>query len=80
MDLYSDFLTGSPNSVSATVLSEVIHAAYSHDSITRMLSQPILDQKTYWQSIKKSVRQIEKVDGVFGVAPGNLPDTQSKRN
>ena len=56
MDLYSDFLTGSPTSVSATVLSEVIHTAYSHDSITRMLSQPILGQKIYWQSIKKSVR------------------------
>jgi hypothetical protein len=67
MDLYSDFLTGSPNSVSATVLSDVIHAVYSHDSITRMLSQPILDQKIYWQSIKKSVRQIEKADGVISI-------------
>jgi hypothetical protein len=67
MDLYTDFLTSSPNVVSATLISDVLNRAYSHDSITRMLSQPILDQKVYWQSIKKSVRQIEKADGVVGV-------------
>ena len=67
MDLYTDFLTGSPNVVSATLVSDVLNDAYSHDSITRMLSQPILDQKIYWQSIKKSVRQIEKADGVIGI-------------
>lgn len=67
MDLYTDFLTSSPNLVSATLISDVLNNAYSHDSITRMLSQPILDGKSYWQSIKKSVRQIEKADGVIAI-------------
>ena len=67
MDLYTDFLTSSPNVVSATLVSEVLNKAYSHDSITRMLSQPVLDQQTYWKHIKKSVRQIEKSDGVISI-------------
>lgn len=67
MDLYTDFLTSSPNIVSATLISDVLNNAYSHDSITRMLAQPILDAKTYWQSIKKSVRQIEKSEGVIAI-------------
>jgi hypothetical protein len=67
MDLYTDFLTSSPNIVSAGLISDVLNKSYSHDSITRMLSQPILDGKAYWQSIKKSVRQIEKADGVIAI-------------
>lgn len=67
MDLYTDFLTSSPNIVSAGLISDVLNKSYSHDSITRMLSQPILDAKAYWQSIKKSVRQIEKADGVIAI-------------
>jgi DDE superfamily endonuclease len=67
MDLYTDFLTSSPNMVSATLISEVLNKAYSHDSFTRMLAQPILDQQVYWKYIKKSVRQIEKANGVISI-------------
>jgi hypothetical protein len=67
MDLYTDFLTSSPNVVSATLISEVLNKAYSHDSITRMLSQSVLDQQIYWKCVKKSVRQIEKLGGVISI-------------
>jgi DDE superfamily endonuclease len=67
MDLYTDFLTSSPNIVSATLFSEVLNKSYSHDSITRMLAQPELDQKTYWQSVKGSIRQLELPNGVLAV-------------
>jgi hypothetical protein len=67
MDLYTDFLTGSPNIVSATLFSEVLNQSYSHDSITRMLAQPELDQKTYWKQVKGSVRQLERTDGVLSI-------------
>jgi len=67
MDLYSDFLTGSPNVASALVLSKVLNEAFSHDAITRMLAQPELNQKEYWQSIKKVVRQVESKHGVISV-------------
>ena len=67
LDLYTDFLTSSPNIVSAELVSAVLNEAYSHDSITRMLGQDELDQQTYWQLIKPSVRQIEKTDGVISI-------------
>lgn len=67
MDLYSDFLISSPNLVSATLVSEVLNKAYSHDSFTRMLAQSELDAKTYWKSIKPSLRQLESSNGIISV-------------
>ena len=67
LDLYTDFLTSSPNIVSAGLVSEVLNKAYSHDVITRMLGQPELDQQSYWQLIKPSVRQVEKEDGTISI-------------
>ena len=67
MDLYTDFLTSSPNIVSATLFSEVLNKSYSHDSITRMLAQAELDQKTYWKHVKSSIRQLESPNGVLSV-------------
>jgi len=67
MDLYSDFLTSSPNIASALFFAKMLNDEYSHDSITRMLAQPELDQKVYWKSIKKIVRRIEIDDGVISI-------------
>ncbi len=67
MDLYTDFLMTSPNIVSAGLLSEVLNKEHSHDRITRMLAQDILDQKAYWRSIKPTVRQIEKAEGIISI-------------
>ena len=67
MDLYTDFLMTSPNIVSAGLVSEILKNEHSHDRISRMLAQNILDQKEYWQLIKKTVRQIEKPKGVISV-------------
>jgi len=67
MDLYSDFLTSSPNIASALFFAKMLNDEYSHDSITRMLAQPELDQKVYWKSIKKTVRRIEIDDGVISI-------------
>lgn len=67
MDLYSDFLTSSPNIASALFFAKLLNEEYSHDSITRMLAQAELDQKVYWKSIKKTVRRIEIDGGVISV-------------
>lgn len=67
MDLYSDFLTSSPNIASALFFAKMLKDEYSHDSITRMLAQPELDQKEYWKGIKKTVRRIEIDDGVISI-------------
>lgn len=67
VDLYSDFLTSSPNIVSALILSKVLGNSYSHDSITRMLAQKELSQQEYWKISKPTVRRIECDDGVISV-------------
>lgn len=63
MDLYSDFLISSPNVVSATLVSEVLNKAYSHDRFTRMLAQSELDAKTYWKMIKPSPAKTSRLCG-----------------
>ena len=67
LDLYSDFLTSSPNIVSALIMSSVLQDAYSDDSITRMLAQPELDPKDYWRLIKPTVRRIESDSDTISV-------------
>lgn len=67
MDLYTDFLTSSPQIASALVMAKVLNDAYSHDSITRMLAQSEISQKDYWRSIKKLVRRVEHDEGVISI-------------
>lgn len=65
MDLYTDFLTSSPNVASTLVFAKVLNDTFSYDAITRMLGQPEISQKKYWQAIKKLARQIESDEGVI---------------
>ncbi len=67
VDLYTDFLTSSPNVVSAGIVSKVLNDEYSHDSITRMLAQSEIGQKTYWTCIKKTIRQVECDTGLISI-------------
>lgn len=65
LDLYSDYLIASFSLATATGLSSLLDEAYSHDQITRFLGQQQYDQKTYWKTIKPTVRRIERGDGVL---------------
>jgi hypothetical protein len=80
MDLYSDFLSSSPQIASALVMAKVLNDTYSHDSITRMLSQPEINQKTYWRSIKKIVRRVEDNEGVISIDDFILHKPHSSQN
>lgn len=64
LDLYSDYLITSFSLATATGLSSLVEGSYSHDQITRFLGKERYDQKTYWKTIKPTVRQIERADGV----------------
>ncbi|MCB0180020.1 MAG: transposase [Anaerolineae bacterium] len=64
LDLYSDYVITSFSLATATGLSSVVDNAYSHDQITRFLGKERYDQKRYWQTIKPTVRQVERADGV----------------
>ena len=65
LDLYSDYLIASFSLATATGLSSMVDEAYSHDQITRFLGQKRYDQKTYWKTIKATVRQVETEEGVL---------------
>ena len=67
VDLYSDYLLSSPvqaggrlfGATTATGLSDLLEGSFSHDPITRFLSQQGFDSKTLWQFVKPMVRAIE---------------------
>jgi len=65
LDLYSDYLITSFSLATATGLSTLVDETYSHDQITRFLGKEQYDQKTYWKTIKATVRQVEQEDGVL---------------
>jgi len=64
LDLYSDYLITSFSLVTATGLSSLVDGSYSHDQITRFLGKERYDQKMYWRTIKPTIRQVERDDGV----------------
>ena len=65
LDLYSDYLLSSFGQTPATRLSNVLHGAISHDSITRFLSATIPKSKDLWQIVKRHVRQMQSAQGVI---------------
>lgn len=67
LDLYSDYLISSVGGVSATQFSEVLGGLYSHDKITRTLSQDLIAPKEYWKIAKPLVRAVETDVGFISV-------------
>lgn len=49
----------------ATGLSDLLDGALSHDQVTRFLNREDYDSKSLWLQVKKTVREIEREDGVF---------------
>lgn len=80
-ELYVDYLLANRGQVSAVGLSEILGEVMSHDHLTRMLSQPELDQKEFWKLVKPLVRQIEQdvgciaVDDFFVEKPHSTPNS-----
>jgi len=67
LDLYTDYCLTSFSSITATSLSKLVDQHYSHDQISRFLSQPAFTQKQYWKIIKPIVRAIEHEQGVISI-------------
>lgn len=74
LDLYTDFCLTSFDAVTATGLSKLLGSGYSHDQISRFLSQKEFDQKDFWKMIKPLIRKIENANGVI-----NIDDTISEK-
>ncbi len=62
-DLYTDYLQVSLGQVTATGLSKIMDNAFSHDQVTRMLTQINCDSKALWLNVKPLVREHEAEDG-----------------
>lgn len=67
LDLYSDYLLSSFGQTTATGLAKMLEGSVSHDQITRMLSEEVRTNKTWWTMVKRHVRQIQEADGVMVV-------------
>ena len=65
LDLYSDYLLSSFGLTPATRLSNLVHGAISHDSVTRFLAHNRPTSKDLWRVVKSHVRQVESPDGVM---------------
>lgn len=67
LDLYSDFCLTSFGLVTSTGLSNMVDAGYSHDQISRFLSQEAFTQKDFWKIVKPLIRQVEQEDGIISI-------------
>ena len=65
LEIYSDYLLSSFGQTTATGLSNLMDGALSHDQVTRFLNRDDYDSKTLWQHVKKTVREMEREDGVL---------------
>jgi hypothetical protein len=65
LDLYSDFLLSSFSIVTATGLAQLIDNGYSHDQISRFLSQGKFDNKDFWKCVKRLIRKVETATSVL---------------
>jgi hypothetical protein len=59
LDVYTDFLLASFSIVTATGLSKLLDNGYSHDQISRFLSQGKFDNKDFWKCVKALIRKVE---------------------
>jgi len=66
-DLYVDYLMVSTGQVSATGLAALLDDTFSHDKVTRMLSQSpdLFSPAHYWKRVKPIVRQVGAEEGVL---------------
>jgi DDE superfamily endonuclease len=65
LEIYSDYLLSSFGQTTATGLSNLLDGELSHDQVTRFLNRDDYDSKLLWRYAKKTVREVEREDGVL---------------
>jgi hypothetical protein len=65
LEIYSDYLLSSFGQTTAAGLSNLLDGELSHDQVTRFLNRDDYDSKTLWKQVKKTVREVEREDGVL---------------
>ena len=64
-DLYSDYLVVNQGQATATRLAELLEGHFSHDQLTRSLSQADYGSAHLWQLVKPFVQQVSQQDAVL---------------
>lgn len=67
LDLYSDYCLTSFLAVTSTGLGKLVDDGYSHDQISRFLSQKEFTQKDFWKMVKQLIRQVENESGIISI-------------
>lgn len=67
LDIYSDYLLSSFAHVTAVGLSMLLDSEYSHDKISRFLSQEKLKSRDFWKKVKPLIRKIEIDNGIISI-------------
>jgi len=65
LEIYTDYLMSSYSYTTATGLSVLSEGKISHDKITRFLSSEDFTSAGLWSLIKRTVREIQREDGVI---------------
>lgn len=65
LELYTDYLLSTFGAATATGLSAMVDGEVSHDKVTRFLSKRDYGSKDLWKQVKRTVREIERDDGVL---------------
>ena len=65
LDIYTDYLICQNKHATATGLANMLDGEFSHDKVTRFLSQSSLGSKELWNYIKNSVSSEERPGGVL---------------
>ena len=65
LELYSDYLISTFGYATATGLSKMLNGQISHDRITRFLAEEEYTSKELWQTVKGTVRKVEREDGIL---------------
>lgn len=82
LSLYIDYLMISTGQVSATGLSRLMSGSFSHDQVSRMLSESydLFTPQGYWKRIKPFVRKVQQEDGILIVDDFISEKPHSKQN
>ncbi len=65
LDLYADCLLSTFGAAAVTGLSAMVEGKVSHDQVTRFLSAQEYTSKDLWHQVKRTVRSVERDDGVL---------------
>ena len=63
LELYTDYLISTTGYATATGLSSILDGEFSHDKVTRFLSERLYTSKDLWKEVKPIAKKIQSEEG-----------------